>query len=1249
LRESEASYRVLFSGASDGILVADARSKRFRFANPAICRMMGYTEEEFLQLSVADIHPMESLDHVLAEFEALARGETRSSPDLPCRRKDGTIFYADISHSTMVLAGQEYHAGFFHDITARKQAEEAVFQSKKDWEDCFDSITDMITIHDNDYNIVRANKAGQELLQLPALEKHHPLKCFSFYHGTDAPPAGCPSCDCLKSGRPGVFEMFEPHLDRHLEIRALPRFDSNGRQAGLIHIVRDITERKKAEKVLRESEQWNKLILSTILSGVLVIEVATRKIVEANDMALKLIGLPKAQVVGSVCHQFICSADRENCPILDLGKEVDFSEKILLTADGKRTDIIKTVVPVQMDGRKYLIESFVNITEHKRVESQKEAALAALRKSEQRLSDIIASMGDWVWEVDENGVYTYSSEKGSGFLGSSRGDIIGKTPFDFMPADEANRVGALFAEIVAKKLPIKDLENWNVGKNGERICLLTSGVPILDERGNLKGYRGVDKDITGRKRAEEALQDAQIRYHLLFEHSPDGIVVIDPGTSRILEFNETAHKQLGYSREEFSRLSIPDIDTDETPEEIHSHIARVMAEGLNTFETRQRTRQGEIRNVLVTAQFTRIGGRPLYHCIWRDITDLKRAEKETEQIISLQRATIESTADGILAIDHEGKITDFNQRFASMWRIPDSVLAARDDAQALGFVLDQLFDPQEFLAKVNELYAAPDQESFDLLQLKDGRFFERYSRPQQISGQPPGRVWSFRDISERRQAQEALRQSEERFRTLYENTTLGLYRTTPDGRIHLANPALVQMLGYSSFADLANKNLEESNFDPSFTRAQFIKDIEKDGEVKGLEYAWKRNDGGTIIVRESARAIRNTQGKTLYYDGIVENITERKQSKRLTEALYGISQASYLSVTLNELYQRIHGLISNVVSTDNLFIALLSDDGKALTFPYFIDEKDTGDRSAIEVDNSQSLTVEVLKTKKPLLLDETELLDRYATGKSKVWVAAPKCWLGVPLMIRETVIGVMVVQDYHQGGAYSQKDVTLLESAAGQIAIAIDRKRAEEEIKTQLLEKEILLREVHHRIKNNIASISGLLSLRLQTIGNPAAVPVLQDAISRVDSMRILYDKLLLSKGYETISVKNYVDSLTDGIVALFPGDAKVTVDKQIADFHLDAKRLFPLGLIINELITNKMKYAFTGRDAGKIKISLTKDDKHVKFAIQDDGNGLPSGFDIEQSKGFGLTLVKMLCQQLAGTFSMENNAGVSCQIEFPI
>lgn len=145
-----------------------------------------------------------------------------------------------------------------------------------------------------------------------------------------------------------------------------------------------------------------------------------------------------------------------------------------------------------------------NITEKKKAE-------IALRKSEERLRDIIFSTADWIWEVDEKGKYTYSSQQDIDLFGFGPDEIIGKTPFDFMPTDEAKRVGALFQELLDKKEPIRDLENWNIGKNGERICLLTNGLPIFDPDGQFIGYRGVDKNITERKIAEQELLKAKER------------------------------------------------------------------------------------------------------------------------------------------------------------------------------------------------------------------------------------------------------------------------------------------------------------------------------------------------------------------------------------------------------------------------------------------------------------------------------------------------------------------------------------------------------------------------------------------------------------------------------------------------------------------------------------------------------------------------------------------------------------------
>ena len=212
-----------------------------------------------------------------------------------------------------------------------------------------------------------------------------------------------------------------------------------------------------------------------------------------------------------------------------------------------------------------------------------------------------------------------------------------------------------------------------------------------------------------------------------------------------------------------------------------------------------------------------------------------------------------------------------------------------------------------------------------------------------------------------------------------------------------------------------------------------------------------------------------------------------------------------------------------------------------------------------------------------------------------------------------------------------------------------NRLSAEENIKQQLKEKEILLKEVHHRIKNNIASIESMLYLHIESISNAESINILQDAISRIKSMRIIYDKLLLSNGYKDASVEHYLKDLITAIMKIFPEKNRITVLTEINDFTLDINKLFSLGIIVNELITNSMKYGFINKESGIINIKLLKKQNEIILIVQDNGNGLPENFDIDKSAGFGLMLIRMLTEQLNGTFSIENDNGAECIIKFNI
>ncbi|MDQ5986719.1 MAG: hypothetical protein CSYNP_02450 [Syntrophus sp. SKADARSKE-3] len=164
-----------------------------------------------------------------------------------------------------------------------------------------------------------------------------------------------------------------------------------------------------------------------------------------------------------------------------------------------------------------------------------------------------------------------------------------------------------------------------------------------------------------RQKVERSLRDIESRYRLLFEYSPVGIVIIDPSTARILEFNETAHRQLGYSRNEFSHLKIFDLEIEETPEETQLHISQVIREGRADFETRHRTKQGEIRNVYVTAKYIEFSEKPIYHCIWRDITEWKRSEEALRKSEWEKAAILDAMSEMVIYLDtHLSKIVISN-------------------------------------------------------------------------------------------------------------------------------------------------------------------------------------------------------------------------------------------------------------------------------------------------------------------------------------------------------------------------------------------------------------------------------------------------------------------------------------------------------------------------------------------------------------------------------------------------------------
>jgi len=384
-------------------------------------------------------------------------------------------------------------------------------------------------------------------------------------------------------------------------------------------------------------------------------------------------------------------------------------------------------------------------------------------------------------------------------------------------------------------------------------------------------------DITEKYILEKKLKDSEEKYRYLINNLTDIILEIDL-RGNVTYVSPQCQEIMGYQQTELIGKSAFSFIYSEDM----LKIVEGMKAALNSNEMisipnyRLLHKNGNIIFASATGKYVNINGNESFIVAIRDISFQKKIEQELKESEQVLRAILESTADGILVVDKEGKVIHTNNKFISLWRIPRDLIKERDDKKLLDYVLDQLKDPYAFLTRVTQLYTSTSQD-FDTIYFKDGRIYERFSSPLIRNKETYGRVRSFRDISERKVAEQKLKESEEKYRKLFESSTEGIAAADMEGNLIDVNDTYLKMLGYSkgeilkiNFRDITPQKwhkMEDNLIVKVLTE-------EKEGGVYEKEFV--RKDGTVIPVEVRFWVLEDEQGDPTRMWAIINDISEHK-------------------------------------------------------------------------------------------------------------------------------------------------------------------------------------------------------------------------------------------------------------------------------------------------------------------------------------------------------------------------------------
>jgi PAS domain S-box-containing protein len=638
LRESEERFRAIFNGTLDGIALVDATNRKFVMGNKNLCAMLGCTEDELRAMQPDAIHPADAIPRMVKHLEETLRGEISVAHDMPVKRKDGSIFFADISATAVLIDGRTHFIGVFRDVTERKKVGDALRAS----EAMLRQSQRVAGIGHYTYDTAGGTWSSSEMLDcIFGIRPDHEKTTESWLQIVH-PDQRREMMEYLRN------HVLRDHLPFNKEYRIIRMSDQavrwvhglgnfeyrpDGTLEKMFGTIQDITERKQAEEALRNSEE----LLNTILNNVgayIFIKDTHYRYTYVNRKVCDLFGRNAQDIVGKGDDAFFSPASVEEImqsdrPVIEQGETVTREETELVSSDNLPHTYWTIKIPLRDNNG--TVSGLCGISTD--ISGLKNAE-GALRESQAKLDLALRSARMGVWHLDLINNRRTFDDQTCLLLGIDPATFTGSAEefFGAVHPDDRGSIRVALAQTIEQDT-LYETEYRTIWPDGSVHYITARGRLVRDDKGLPVGINGIIWDITERKKSEELLRASERKFSAIFSLTPDPTAITDIGTGRIIDLNGSFEQLTGRSREELIGMTTADLHVWEDLSDRDRMLREIRNSGeINDMAVRLRRYDGEIRETLFSARIIELNGKRYLLGRSHDITEVKRAEEEKREL-----------------------------------------------------------------------------------------------------------------------------------------------------------------------------------------------------------------------------------------------------------------------------------------------------------------------------------------------------------------------------------------------------------------------------------------------------------------------------------------------------------------------------------------------------------------------------------------------------------------------------------------